>query len=137
MSIVVSSLTSGSDRARITFDMYVLNAFVAPCNCVTSLLSMRIHVPYHIRYHCPPQMRYIPNTKEVDDQLPDKQYLNGHTDFGLVTLLFAQVIQGLQLQTIDGSWKHVPYIPDSIVVNVSSIHLFAFFTLVNLYTLLH
>jgi len=39
-------------------------------------------------------MRYIPNAKEVDEQLPDKQYLNGHTDFGLVTLLFAQVIQG-------------------------------------------
>ncbi|GAA5830034.1 hypothetical protein JCM5353_003954 [Sporobolomyces roseus] len=74
----------------------------------------------HLRY-----MRYIPNTKEVDDQLPDKQYLNGHTDFGLVTLLFAQVIQGLQLQTKDGSWKHVPYIPDSIVVNTADILSFA------------
>jgi isopenicillin N synthase-like dioxygenase len=40
-------------------------------------------------------MRYIPNSKEVDDLLPDKQYLNGHTDFGLVTLLFAQIVQGL------------------------------------------
>ena len=42
----------------------------------------------------PRQMRYIPNAKEVDELLPDKQYLNGHTDFGLVTLLFAQIVQG-------------------------------------------
>ncbi|GAA6018472.1 hypothetical protein JCM11491_007010 [Sporobolomyces phaffii] len=74
----------------------------------------------HLRY-----MRYIPNSKEVDELLPDKQYLNGHTDFGLVTLLFAQVVQGLQLMTPDGSWKHVPYIPDSIVVNTADILSFA------------
>ncbi|GAA5962168.1 hypothetical protein JCM3765_003883 [Sporobolomyces pararoseus] len=74
----------------------------------------------HLRY-----MRYIPNSKEVDELLPDKQYLNGHTDFGLVTLLFAQVVQGLQLKTTDGSWKHVPYIPESIVVNTADILSFA------------
>lgn len=27
----------------------------------------------HLRY-----MRYIPNPREVDEKLPDKQYLNGH-----------------------------------------------------------
>ncbi|GAA5941694.1 uncharacterized protein JCM15063_002644 [Sporobolomyces koalae] len=70
-------------------------------------------------------MRYIPNPAEVDDLLPDKQYLNGHTDFGLVTLLFAQVVQGLQLRTQDGSWKHVRYIPDTIVVNTADILSFA------------
>ncbi|GAA5904018.1 hypothetical protein JCM8208_001764 [Rhodotorula glutinis] len=74
----------------------------------------------HLRY-----MRYTPNPREVDDKLQDKQYLNGHTDFGLVTLLFAQVVQGLQILTADNEWKHVPYIPDSIVVNTADILSFA------------
>ncbi|GAA5917184.1 hypothetical protein JCM6882_000544 [Rhodosporidiobolus microsporus] len=74
----------------------------------------------HLRY-----MRYIPNSKEVDAKLQDQQYLNGHTDFGLVTLLFAQVIQGLQIRTSDEQWKHVPYIPNSIVVNTADILSFA------------
>jgi isopenicillin N synthase-like dioxygenase len=39
-------------------------------------------------------MRYTPNPVEIDAKLEGGQYLNGHTDFGLVTLLFAQVIQG-------------------------------------------
>lgn len=68
-------------------------------------------------------MRYTPNSKEVDDKLPDKQYLNGHTDFGCVTLLWAQIIQGLQIQVKDGSWKHVPYLPGTVVVNVSKTYL--------------
>ncbi|GAA6010478.1 hypothetical protein JCM10207_001324 [Rhodosporidiobolus poonsookiae] len=74
----------------------------------------------HLRY-----MRYIPNSKEVDAKLTDQQYLNGHTDFGLVTLLFAQVVQGLQIRTDDEKWLHVPYIPDSIVVNTADILSFA------------
>ncbi|GAA6046683.1 hypothetical protein JCM3770_003115 [Rhodotorula araucariae] len=74
----------------------------------------------HLRF-----MRYIPNPKEVDEKLKDKQYLNGHTDFGLVTLLFAQVVQGLQILAADGQWKHVPYIPDTIVVNTADILSFA------------
>ncbi|GAA5967434.1 hypothetical protein JCM8115_000789 [Rhodotorula mucilaginosa] len=74
----------------------------------------------HLRY-----MRYIPNSQEVDAKLEDKQYLNGHTDFGIVTLLFAQIVQGLQILTSDGEWKHVPYVPDSIVVNTADILSFA------------
>ncbi|GAA5973012.1 hypothetical protein JCM11641_000363 [Rhodosporidiobolus odoratus] len=74
----------------------------------------------HLRY-----MRYLPNSAEVDARLDDKQYLNAHSDFGLTTLLFAQVVQGLQILTNDGSWKHVPYIPNTIVVNTADILSFA------------
>ncbi|GAA5866144.1 hypothetical protein JCM8547_000612 [Rhodosporidiobolus lusitaniae] len=74
----------------------------------------------HLRY-----MRYTPNSRETDAKLPDQQYLNGHTDFGLVTLLFAQVVQGLQIRSDGGKWLHVPYIPDSIVVNAADILSFA------------
>ncbi|GAA6044217.1 hypothetical protein JCM8097_002266 [Rhodosporidiobolus ruineniae] len=74
----------------------------------------------HLRY-----MRYTPNPKEVDDKLDDKQYLNGHTDFGLVTLLFAQIVQGLQILTDNGEWKAVPYVKDSIVINTANILSFA------------
>lgn len=64
-------------------------------------------------------MRYTPNAKEVDARLEDQAYVGGHTDFGCVTLLWAQIVQGLQIKTKEGDWKHVPYIPGSIVVNVS------------------
>lgn len=62
-------------------------------------------------------MRYKPNPKEVDDRIANVQ-LAGHTDFGLVTLLFSQSVAGLQLQLPDASWKYVPYVPDGVVVNV-------------------
>ncbi|KAK5698271.1 putative flavonol synthase [Elasticomyces elasticus] len=74
----------------------------------------------HLRY-----MRYIPNSAETDALLPEKQYLNGHTDFGVLTLLFAQVVQGLQIRTDNGEWKHVPYIPNTMVVNTADILSFA------------
>ncbi|GAA5865807.1 hypothetical protein JCM1840_006255 [Sporobolomyces johnsonii] len=74
----------------------------------------------HLRY-----MRYTPNSKEVDERLPDKQYLNGHTDFGLVTLLFPQVVQGLQILTPEGQWKYVPYLADSVIVNTADVLSFA------------
>ncbi|BGP19606.1 Putative flavonol synthase [Rhodosporidiobolus nylandii] len=59
----------------------------------------------HLRY-----MRYIPNTAEVDKRLEDKQYLNAHS---------------LQILLPDGTYKHVPYIPGSIVVNSADILSFA------------
>lgn len=75
-------------------------------------------------------MRYTPNPKEVDNLLPDKQYLNGHTDFGLLTLLWSQAIQGLQILTEDsgdqkGGWKHVRYEPGTVVVNTADVLSFA------------
>lgn len=39
----------------------------------------------------------------------------------LLHSLFAQIVQGLQLQDNEGAWKYVPYIPGSIVVNTADI----------------
>lgn len=50
-------------------------------------------------------MRYIPNSKEVDEKLKDKAYLNGHTDFGILTLLFSQVVQGFVTLVVDESTR--------------------------------
>ena len=40
-----------------------------------------------------------------------------HTDYGLLTLLFQDEVQGLQIQH-EGRWVTVQPLPDSLVVNV-------------------
>ena len=41
-----------------------------------------------------------------------------HTDYGSITLLLQDETGGLEVQTRQGDWIEVPYIPDTLVVNV-------------------
>lgn len=40
-----------------------------------------------------------------------------HTDYGLITLLFQDSVGGLQVQTKEGEWIGVDYVPRAIVIN--------------------
>ncbi|CDK24062.1 unnamed protein product [Kuraishia capsulata CBS 1993] len=69
----------------------------------------------HLRY-----MQYEPRSAE-DDAKVENNWARAHTDFGSLTLLFSQVVAGLQIKTGDGEnsqWKYVKPVDDGIVCNI-------------------
>ncbi|GAA5827757.1 hypothetical protein JCM11251_007659 [Rhodosporidiobolus azoricus] len=69
----------------------------------------------HLRY-----MNYSPLKAEEYERLGN-QSVKGHTDFGVLTILFPQIISTLQVQTAPGEYKYTPYIPGHIVVNTAEV----------------
>ncbi|KAK6201410.1 flavonol synthase [Scheffersomyces amazonensis] len=61
-------------------------------------------------------MKYHPRTPE-DDSKVDNIWARAHTDFGTLTLLFNQLVVGLQIKLGD-QWKYVRPVKDGIVCNV-------------------
>ncbi|CDK24063.1 unnamed protein product [Kuraishia capsulata CBS 1993] len=70
----------------------------------------------HLRY-----MLYHPRPAEDDAKL-DNNWARGHTDFGSLTLLFSQVVAGLQIRTETESgyeWKHIRPVDGGIICNIA------------------
>lgn len=63
-------------------------------------------------------MKYHARTPEQNEAL-DNIWLEGHSDFGSLTLLFRQHIVALQVRTPKGEWKYVRPHPECIAVNVA------------------
>jgi gibberellin 2-oxidase len=66
----------------------------------------------HLRF-----MKYHPREKEEDDRV-ENTWARGHTDFGSLTLLYNQVVSGLQIRLSNGEWKYVPSVPGAIICNI-------------------
>ncbi|EGV64056.1 2OG-Fe(II) oxygenase superfamily protein [Yamadazyma tenuis] len=66
----------------------------------------------HLRY-----MKYSIRSAEDDKQV-ENIYARAHTDFGSLTLLFEQRVEGLQIKLSDGSWKYVKPVENGIVCNI-------------------
>lgn len=66
----------------------------------------------HLRY-----MSYKPRSVEEDAKV-ENTWSRGHTDFGSLTLLWNQVVCGLQIKVSDGSWKYVRPVDGGIICNV-------------------
>lgn len=66
----------------------------------------------HVRF-----MKYHPRSEE-DDRKVDNVWARGHTDFGSLTLLYNQVVAGLQIQLADGLWKYVKPVHGGIICNI-------------------
>ncbi|GAA5933585.1 hypothetical protein JCM3775_003743 [Rhodotorula graminis] len=49
------------------------------------------------------------------------QTVKGHTDFGLLTILFPQIVNALQVQTAPGEYRWVPFLPGHVVVNTAEV----------------
>ncbi|OAX32942.1 Clavaminate synthase-like protein [Rhizopogon vinicolor AM-OR11-026] len=59
-------------------------------------------------------LKYFPSTEEgATDHL-----LQGHTDFGTVTVLWSQPVAGLQIQTREGEWRWICHMDNALVINV-------------------
>ncbi|GAA5822147.1 hypothetical protein JCM11251_004872 [Rhodosporidiobolus azoricus] len=69
----------------------------------------------HLRY-----MNYSPLKPEEYETIGN-QTVKGHTDFGVLTILFPQIVSALQVQTSPGNYAYVPFIPDHIVVNTAEV----------------
>ena len=66
----------------------------------------------HLRF-----MKYHPRTEE-DDAKIENIWARAHTDFGSLTLLFNQVVSGLQIKVSDGQWKYIPPVDGGIICNI-------------------
>lgn len=65
-------------------------------------------------------LKYHPRSAELNAKY-DNIYTRAHTDFGSITILFSNVVGGLQIQTLDGYWHAVDHIPGSAVVSFADI----------------
>lgn len=69
-------------------------------------------------------MQYHPRSKE-DDAKVENTWSRPHTDFGTVTLLYNQLVLGLQIKNHkNGEWQYVKPAPGAIVCNVADTLLF-------------
>ncbi|KAJ8593519.1 Clavaminate synthase-like protein [Rhizopogon salebrosus TDB-379] len=59
-------------------------------------------------------IKYYPSTEEG----PSKILLNGHTDYGTITILWSQPVAGLQILSPDGKWRWIRHIDNAIVINL-------------------
>ena len=56
-----------------------------------------------------------------DDPLPGQQRMGAHTDYGIVTVLWAEPVAGLQIVGPDGEWIDVIPADDALVVNLGDL----------------
>jgi isopenicillin N synthase-like dioxygenase len=55
------------------------------------------------------------------DPLPDQQRMGAHTDYGVVTVLWADSTPGLQVLGTDGAWHGVVPAPGALLVNLGDL----------------
>jgi isopenicillin N synthase-like dioxygenase len=56
-----------------------------------------------------------------DDPLPGQQRMGAHTDYGIVTVLWAEPVAGLQIVAPDGEWIDVIPRDDALVINLGDL----------------
>jgi isopenicillin N synthase-like dioxygenase len=56
-----------------------------------------------------------------DDPLPGQQRMGAHTDYGMVTVLWAEPVAGLQIVGPDGEWIDVIPADDALVINLGDL----------------
>ncbi len=55
------------------------------------------------------------------DPLPGQQRMGAHTDYGIVTVLYAEPVAGLQIVAPDGEWIDVIPADDALVINLGDL----------------
>lgn len=56
-----------------------------------------------------------------EDPLPGQQRMGAHTDYGIVTVLWAEPVGGLQIVAPDGAWIDVMPADDALVINLGDL----------------
>ena len=65
-------------------------------------------------------IRYERRSGEADP-LPGQQRMGAHTDYGMVTVLYAEAVAGLQIVAPDGDWIDVIPADDALVINLGDL----------------
>ena len=65
-------------------------------------------------------IRYERRAGETDP-LPGQQRMGAHTDYGIVTVLYAEPVAGLQIVAPDGEWIDVIPADDALVINLGDL----------------
>ena len=65
-------------------------------------------------------IRYERRAGETDP-LPGQQRMGAHTDYGIVTVLYAEPVAGLQIVAPDGTWIDVIPADDALVINLGDL----------------
>tara|TARA_E500000318_G_scaffold59251_1_gene55000 strand:+ start:220 stop:1101 length:882 start_codon:yes stop_codon:yes gene_type:complete len=61
---------------------------------------------------------YYPGSNELENQLPCGE----HKDYNSITLLFSpDKNKKLQIKTREGTWKDIPYLDNSVVINIGNL----------------
>jgi isopenicillin N synthase-like dioxygenase len=55
------------------------------------------------------------------DPMPGQQRMGAHTDYGIVTVLYAEPVAGLQIVAPDGDWIDVMPAADALVINLGDL----------------
>jgi isopenicillin N synthase-like dioxygenase len=73
--------------------------------------------------HSTTTMRTIHYERRVgeSDPMPDQQRMGAHTDYGIVTVLWADQTPGLEILTPDGRWHGVVPAPGALLVNLGDL----------------
>ncbi len=68
-------------------------------------------------------MRSIRYERRAGDEapLPGQQRMGAHTDYGIVTVLYAEPVAGLQIVAPDGQWIDVIPADDALVINLGDL----------------
>ncbi|HEY0520605.1 MAG TPA: 2-oxoglutarate and iron-dependent oxygenase domain-containing protein, partial [Ilumatobacteraceae bacterium] len=68
-------------------------------------------------------MRAIRYERRSNDSepLPEQQRMGAHTDYGIVTVLYAEPVAGLQIVAPDGAWIDVIPADDALVINLGDL----------------
>jgi isopenicillin N synthase-like dioxygenase len=56
-----------------------------------------------------------------EDPLPGQQRMGAHTDYGIVTVLYAEAVAGLQIVAPDGEWIDVIPADEAMVINLGDL----------------
>ena len=67
------------------------------------------------------RINYFQRSPGQDEPLEGQQRMGAHTDYGMVTVLYADTVPGLQIVRADGEWQPVTPEPGTLLVNLGDL----------------
>jgi isopenicillin N synthase-like dioxygenase len=67
------------------------------------------------------RINYFQRSPGQDEPLEGQQRMGAHTDYGMVTVLYADSVPGLQIVRADGQWQPVTPEPGTLLVNLGDL----------------
>ncbi|MEM9746222.1 MAG: 2-oxoglutarate and iron-dependent oxygenase domain-containing protein [Actinomycetota bacterium] len=109
---------------RTTFERYFAELDRVTAELLT-LLALAVGQPDDAfvprNEHANSTMMLVNYYPAVDtDPLPGQLRRGAHTDYGTITLLYAEEEPGLQIE-VDGTWTDIPAVPGAFIVNIGDL----------------